>query len=324
MEENHLFWPLAHEVLRALGQQYYPVMEDRAREAGLGDFDWYLLLPCLTFDPEPVSAQKLLVRVPYYSAYVYENRLKELAEAGYLKEVSAQKEKGGYPAFEYNLTESGRMTIQWIIQAADVAMLSLHPMSLENLERLAGFLRRLMESSLHAEEPPEKWALTLSRKTDHASVAPVVVRIDQYLTDLNAYRDDCRLAAWQLDPQTGDVSPPAWEVFTFIWRVDRNKESAGYTLDQLANMLERRGHPRRVYAEALKELDKKGWVHAEGKIHCLTSAGREVREQARQRTDMYFYRPWAVLSATELGVLRELLVEMWDGLKYRLANGKKA
>lgn len=324
MEEEVQLWSLAHEVLRALGQQYYPVMEARAAEAGLGECDWYLLLPALTFDPEPISTRKLLVRVPFYAPHVYEKRLQNLAELGYLSASAVDQNGSDYPRYEYNLTESGRMTIQWIIQAADVEMQRMHPLTLAELERLAELLRRVVKACEIAPVPPGKWALTLSRQTDHANVAPVVVRIDQYLTDLNAYRDDCRLAAWKENSETAGVSPPAWEVLTQLWKVAGAKENGGYSLKQLSNMLERRGHPRQVYAEALKELDKLGWVQVAGRVYRLTEAGRQAREGARRRTDQYFYRPWNSLRPDELAELKKLLVAAWDGMKVRLNNGKKS
>jgi hypothetical protein len=321
MNANQQLWPLAHEVLRALGQQYYPIMEARAHEAGIGQCDWYLLLPALTHDPEPISTTKLLKRVPYYAPHVYENRLENLSELGYLKASSPAEDVDDYPRFNYNLTESGRMTVQWIIQAADVAMLNLHPASLEDLEVLAGLLRMIVMAAVDAPIPPEKYALLFSRKTDHASVAPVVVRIDQYLTDLNAYRDDCHLCAWQEHHETQMVAPPAWEVLTQLWKVDRAKDGGGYTLDQLVNMLERRGHPRSAYASALKELGKLGWAQSQVHTYTITEPGRQAREMAEMRTDQYFYRPWNALSARELSDLKDLLVEVWDGLKIRINNG---
>jgi hypothetical protein len=42
---------------------------------------------------------------------------------------------------------------------------------------------------------------------------------------------------------------------------------------------------------------------------------------AEMRTDQYFYRPWNALSARELSDLKDLLVEVWDGLKIRINNG---
>ena len=324
MESNHQLWPLALEVLRALGQHYYPVMEGRAREAGMGECDWYLLLPALTFDPETISAAKLLVRVPFYAPHIYENRLKKLTEFGYLKASAPAPDGGAYPRFEYNLTESGRMTIQWIIQAADVAMQAMHPLSLEDLEYLAGLLGRVVAAAEATPEPPGRWALKLSRRTDHASVAPVVVRIDQYLTDLNAYRDDCILEAWRKHPATRDPSPPAWEIFTQLWKASQVKPEPGYTLDVLAQIFERRGHARRVYSEALRSLSRLGWVHADKTNYRLTEPGFQARQDAEVRIDQLFYIPWKTLEPAELADLKELLVMMWDSLRLRLTSNKVA
>ena len=318
MEENYQLWPLAKEVLRALGQHYYPVMEGRAGEAGMGECDWYLLLPALTFDPEPISSAKLLVRVPFYAPHIYENRLQRLSELGYLKATAPDKNGGEYPRYEYNLTESGRMTIQWIIQSADVAMAGMHPLPLDESESAAELLHRIVLAAVETPEPPEKWALSHSRRTDHSLVAPVVVRIDQYLTDLNAYRDDCHLAAWQQHVETQDVTPPAWEVLTQLWKADAVKEGAGYTLEELAQMLERRGHSRQVYSDGLKSLVSLGWVHADKKVYRVTVLGQTARQMAEFRTDQYFYVPWRTLEASELSDLKEMLVRMWDGLRLRL------
>lgn len=324
MDQNHQLWPLAKEVLRALGQHYYPVMDERAREAGMGECDWYLLLPVLMFDPESVSAAKLLVRVPFYAPHIYENRLKKLTEFGYLKASAPVADGGAYPRFEYNLTESGRMTIQWIIQAADVAMQALHPLSLEDLEHLAGLLQRTVLASLGTPEPSSKWALNLSRKTDHTSVAPVVVRIDQYLTDLNAFRDDCILEAWRKHPTTRDLSPPAWEIFTQLWKTNQVKQDTGYSLEELLQIFDRRGHSPRVYSEALQSMSKLGWVHADKDHFVLTESGYAVRQDAETRIDQLFYEPWKILEPAEIADLKELLVLIWDSLRLRLTSNKVA
>jgi DNA-binding PadR family transcriptional regulator len=318
MDESHQIWPLALEVLRALGQHYYPVMESRAVEAGMGESDWSLLLAVLTFDPEPVSAAKLRVRVPFYAPFVYENRLKKLADTDYLKASSPADDGSAYPHFEYNLTESGRMTIQWIIQAADAAMSSLRPMPLEALEQLAHLLERVVLAAVESPPPPPKWALTHSRTTDHARVAPVMVRIDQYLSDLRAWRDDCHLCSWQQHLETFEISPPAWETSNYLWRVAQQNPDGGYTLDELTHLLERRGHPRHVYANALKELNKRGWVTLEKKVYRLTADGHRMRQESEARTNQYFYAPFNVLDANELFLLKDLIVELWDGMQARI------
>ena len=63
-------------------------------------------------------------------------------------------------------------------------------------------------------------------------------RIDQYLTDLNAYRNDASLSVWQ----PYGVSGATWEAFTCLWRGDAR------TLDALCDRLSFRGHPHDDYA----------------------------------------------------------------------------
>jgi len=145
-------WPLCLEVLRALGAQYYPVMEETALQAGMDDCDWYLLLPALMFDPEETSTEKLRVRHPYYSAQSYEARLRKLAELGYLRQTDLLDTE--QQVYAYALTEAGRMTIHWIIRAADQAMEKLHPLENGEALRLLELLRRLVRASLAAPKPP--------------------------------------------------------------------------------------------------------------------------------------------------------------------------
>jgi hypothetical protein len=51
-----------------------------------------------------------------------------------------------------------------------------------------------------------------------------------------------------------------------------------------------------------------------------THAGREAREAAEARTDKYFYRPWAVLSAEEGKRLKQVLAEFVEGLRREPAD----
>jgi DNA-binding MarR family transcriptional regulator/DNA-binding HxlR family transcriptional regulator len=343
------FWPLAKAVLRSLGKTYYPEMERTAISAGMADCDWYLLLPALLFDPAPISAARLRVRCPYYSPHIYENRLKPLAKLGYLKAVTSSADEAGYPHYEYRLTDSGRMTIEWIIRAADSVLSALHPMDLVALERLSSLLERLVLASLEADEPPGKWALNHSRKTNPGPDAPIMVRIDQYLTDLGAYRDDAHQAAWGNEPLlkalgSDDAAPPApgnlppspppgvtqaLETLTLLWRADKgelnNGNSAhGLSVSQVTTLLEKRGHPRAAYTRALKALSAQGYVEGRSeisrspKLYRLTERGFALRQEIEDRTDAFFYAPWDCLSEEELAELKELLLQLWDGLKVKV------
>jgi hypothetical protein len=161
-----------------------------------------------------------------------------------------------------------------------------------------------VDASLAAPEPPDKWHLQLSRRTDPGETAPIVARIDQYLTDLNAYRNAASLSVWQPYGVTGAT----WEVFTCLWRGEVR------TLDELCGRLTFRGHPRDDYAGALADLVARGWSVAAGDGYELTDAGRIVREQAEQDTDRHFFVPWACLGEEEVAELKTLLAGLRDGL----------
>jgi hypothetical protein len=66
-----------------------------------------------------------------------------------------------------------------------------------DLKRLASLLGRLVEANLTTPESPGKWCLRIARNFDPGVEAPVMARLDQYLSDLSAYRDDAHLASWR-------------------------------------------------------------------------------------------------------------------------------
>lgn len=289
-------WTTASETLQAFGTHYVPAMDKAAAELGLPE--WYgLLLPALMFEPEPISAKRLGVRSPYTSPRLYNERLAEAARQGLLVQV-AEGENA------YRLTEKGRQAAKSVIDAAYVKMAALQPISSDELERLANLLHRLVMSCLAAPEPPGKWCITHSRRIDPGDKSFVLARIDQYLSDLGAYRDDAHLASWQSQHIEGHV----WEAFTYLWRGEAS------TLDGLVQKLTRRGHSQDEYRQALEELTKRGWVVEEMKEHQVTTLGKEIRQEAEETTDQYFYAPWSCLTQEEMEELRSLLVDLRGGL----------
>ena len=129
-------------------------------------------------------------------------------------------------------------------------------------------------------------------------------RIDQYLTDLNAYRNDASLSVWQ----PYGVSGATWEAFTCLWRGDAR------TLDALCSRLAMRGHARSDYAAALAELVAHGWVAAADDNYRLTDAGRVVREDAERADRPVLLGPVGVPGDGELAELGALLGSLRDGL----------
>jgi hypothetical protein len=290
-------WLLAQEAWDELSAVYGPVMaRAAAEEAGLAEgtyFGWMLAAP--DFEPDPISAGRLAGRAPYTSRTLIDARLTDNARQGLLRQAGQD---------EYYLTEKGRAAAKRIFEAAYHSMVPLQPLPAAALSRLADLLRRIVEASIVAPEPPGKYCLLLSRRIVPSGDAPPLAWIDQYLSDLNFYRDDAHMASWK----SYDVSGAAWEAFTLLWR------SEARTLDELCDRLAFRGHARQDYADALDALAARGWIIAEGDGYRLTAAGRAAREEAEQTTDTYFFAPWACLDEGEQGELRTLLAGLRDGL----------
>lgn len=290
-------WFLAQEAWEALGAGYGPVMaRTAAKEAGFPEgayFGW--ILPALGLDPDPISARQLAAWSPYTALALDESRLSASAQLGFLRDAG-----GG----NYYLTDAGRTAAKRITSAAYAYMAPLQPVPASDLSRLGELLFRLVDACITAPEPPEKWHLQLSRRTDPGEAAPIVARIDQYLTDLNAYRNDASLSVWQ----PFGVSGATWEAFTCLWRGDAR------TLDELCDRLSFRGHPRADYAGALADLVAHGWVAATNDSYRLTDAGRVVREDAERAIDQCFLAPWACLETREAEELAVLLGGLRDGL----------
>lgn len=297
METVTTFWPLAHDVYDALGRVYGPVMAHTAtQQVGLPPgfyFGWMLAAP--GFEPAPISAELLAVRGPYTSVALNAGRLAEAERLGMLRPVGAG---------EYFLTEAGRAAAKRIFQAAYDAMAALQPLPQADLERLAGLLHRIVATVQEAPEPPGKWSFRLSRAIDPGPDAVPLIWIDQYLTDLNAYRDDSHLAAWR----PYNLSGAGWEAFTRLWRGEAT------TLDELYSLLAFRGHSRETYAGVLHTLVARGWLVQEGDLYRVTATGRTVREAVEAATDRFFYAPWHCLDASAMDELRELLTALRDRL----------
>lgn len=289
-------WHTALQTLQALGKHYGPEMNRVATELNLPQWHSWLL-PALVFDPEPISAARLRVRAPYTSARWFNERLADAAKQGFLAPVTGTENA-------YRLTALGKQAAERIIGAAYAKMATLQPLPPTELERLADLLLRLVKSCLTAPEPPGKWCITHSRRTDPGDDAPVVVRIDQYLSDLAAYRDDVHLAAWQ----PYEIEGHAWEAFTYLWRGEAT------TLDGLCQKLERRGYSRDEYKQAIGDLIKRGWVAARAEEYQVTPLGKEIRQSAEETTDRYFYAPWSCLSQKETEDLQTLLTRFHKGL----------
>lgn len=295
MERTDVF-PLFGETAEAIGGHYGPPVIEKINAVNLDANGWSLLAYALDFDPDPATPARYALRNPYTSPHVFETGLVNLAERGLLKEIA----RG-----EYRLTDSGRQVGAEIESALDGSFRQLEPLPQTDLDRLIVLLSRLVDTCERAPEPAEKPCITYNRHSDTGPNGAPLRRILQHLADLNAWRDDAHLTAWQRYEITG----PAWEALTFLWQGEAR------TPDEIAAKLGYRNLTADDYREALDDLVRQGLVEpAAADEYSLTADGLELRDDVEAETDRIYYLPWGCLSPAETAELGTLLARLRDRL----------
>jgi len=295
MADQTELWTLMQETFQSLMPFYHLSMRQAIAASGAPD-NWFYLSLARGSEPEALTMERLQALAPYAAPGATAPRIEQLVEQGLLEPAAPDA---------YRLTDQGRAAVEGIFDAAHQCLETVQPLPAGRMERLHLLLARLVQATLDAPEPAEKWALALSRWTDPGEQAPAAARLDQYLTDLYRYRDDAHVAAWQ----PHDIAGHAWEALTFIWRGD-----AG-TAAELAEQLQPyRAYSAEDYEQALADLVSRGWVVEEDGSCKLTDEGKKVREQAEADTDRHHFVGWSALSPAELAELYDLLAQANKGL----------
>jgi DNA-binding MarR family transcriptional regulator len=240
------------------------------------------------FAPDPVTPQHFTKRAPYHNPKEMVEQLGRAVAAGWMEEVAEGR---------YRLTAKGEEIAGSIFAYADELYGGLEvPVPEADLERLTELLGKVVEKAKRLPEPHDKWALSWGVLFDRGPSAPVVVRLRRRLLDLNAFRDDVHIAAWE----PYGVSGQLWEALTFVWREEAR------TAADLAEKLPYRGYDEASYAAALEELAARGWIaEAEG-AYTATEKGKALRQEAEERTDAYYDAAWVGLSEAEMAEVQGL------------------
>jgi DNA-binding PadR family transcriptional regulator len=289
---------LLGEMRQALRPHYGPALEEKFAEAGLEGPQWFLLAVSNDFEPETTAAARFSARGPYASSRVFEKGLAQLAEKGLLEAAGPD---------EYRITGAGHAALKDVMDMFSARLDKLEPVPGADLERLAALLFRLVNASLAAPEPPDKSSLTYNRHSDPGPDGTVLLRIVQYMADLNSFRDDSHLAAWR----PHGVGGPAWEAFTFLWRDE------AHSAKELVEKLPNREISADDYTDALQELVERGWAEVVDETkgtYQLTGQGKALRQEAEEATDRYYYAPWDCFSQDETEELGSLLTRLRDSL----------
>lgn len=285
--DDHTLWKIIRDGWIIIRRSYDPTVRNMIAESDLNIRQWMLLLAVLTFEPEDTTPSHLLIRDPYTSCEQYQIRLEQVAIKGYLKQVSEGR---------YRLSDKGRRSILEFIKNLREAMLSVDLLPEPEAKHLAEMFSKLVVSSLETPPPPNPWSINLSYKLIPAADPPVPY-IEQAISCLSAYRDDSHLAAWR----SSGLSAIALESLTLYWQEQVK------TLEDIIEQLSFRGHPERIYADALDELRDRGFVSGFRNAPYLTEVGRSFRDEVEVKTDHYFYHPWKSLTNSEKNSLAEIL-----------------
>lgn len=290
-------WPeLIRDSQAALQLHYGPAMERAAADIGVSLRNLRVIWLSMIYDPDPISTSVIQHQTPYTNAEIFFQRFETAAERGWLLPL---------PGDVYQITSQGRAAVESVLNAAYESMAGLTPLSNSDLMQVRFYLWRLVERCLQMDVPGIKYNLLMSRRGDPGAQVAEIARIEQHLTDLNAFRDDAHLAAWD----SYHVNAPTWEVFTLLWRGDASN------LDELCKNLAERGHQRSTYTAALQGLVRRGWVMEVGGDYQVTRNGETIRSAAEVATDRNYYGPWDALAVNEQDYLWTSLVRMVDVLR---------
>ena len=286
---NTAIWEELNVAWQKIKAVYRPAISSELSESKISLSDWGLLLAVLKFEPEETTPGHLMIRNPFTAAEVYLERLVELTGAGYLGKTQAGK---------FILTGKGRELTQRLIVNARNAM---DGVTLNPDERVAGILNpldRLLQTSLEAPSPPNKWSIGLSYKLMPPADHPIPY-IEQTITCIAAYYDDSYLAAWR----KSRLSATALDTLTLFWRGEAD------SYDSLCDRLAQRGHSCDVYAGIVDDLRALEYIKGSTDDLWITPTGRLVRNQIEDDTDNYFFTPWKVLQDDEKTSFLRLLQE---------------
>ena len=285
--DDQSLWKLMREFWIKIEASFDPAMKDIVEKSELDIREWMLLIAALTFEPEDTTPSHLMVRGPYTSSEQFLTRLEHATENGYLVNVSNGS---------YRLSDNGKEAVLELIKIAREAMTAADLLPLSEAQTLAELLERLVKKSLDTPRPPNTWSIALSYKL-MPSIDTAMPFIEQALTCLSAYRDDAHLASWR----SSGLSASALECITLIWRGQVG------TLNEITEKLSFRGHPDKVYIDALAELRARSYISGYRNALRLTDEGKSFRDGVEALTDQYFFAPWTCLTEGEKTHLAQIL-----------------
>jgi helix-turn-helix protein len=285
MTNRKAIWKLAPTASAAIVRNIGPIIQATVQESPFKDVPrWFVIGTAFYIRPEPLTVKRLRVRNPYNNPETQENAIKALTEAGLLDEKGV-------------ITQTAVNAYQKLIDAQDTEADRFDNMEQEDLKRVGAYLKRAYEAAHTVTEPPIPCLKDASRLDMRGGA---VHQVFYTVGRLNAFRDDCHLAAWKHLEVDGNT----YEAFSLVW--DGTADSAATLLEARQN----RGYEETDWQAALDKLVKKGWLEKDGESYKASDEGNKIREKIEDKTDDYFYQPFDILSDEEVDNFLTLLKEV--------------
>ena len=288
-------FPAFEAAYQAMTAIYEPVFIEYSSRFNLTPQDLSLLTVVPTFEPTPVSVALLNISSPYTAPELYQFQLDNLTDTGMLNRVSEN---------EYRMSQQGLEVLKTTLNAINSTLGGIQSLPVTKMMDLASRLKELADTCLTAPDPPGTWCIQHKRRLDPGSGSPMMVRVDQFLAELRAFRDDAHLASWHGIESDGH----AWDILTYLWI---EKESS---FESICRALKRRGNLPERTQQAVDMLAKKGWLTKEDSILRITPTGSEIRRTAEATTDRFYLEPFRRFPEIELEKTLELIEEHRRGL----------
>lgn len=287
------FWPLLLSVI----QEFWAITESHIEDEALKQSIPIELYYYSEMGLDSFSTEEFQKRDPFSNPLLFEKVFVTLNFKGWIQPTADEK---------YVVTVQAREGARKIIQAGDKYLVPFEQFTDLDLKRLHGLLKQIVLANKHAPEPPAKWAVEKRFRVANKN-SPLIIQIREQLMDLFAYRDDSHISASY--PHFGQAGI-IWNVLGALWKNET------VNAEQVAESMTFRGYEPQEYEVALQAAVQIGWAVPTDtpKTYRITEKGREIRAQAEQLTDEYFYAPWSIMNQQELDELYDLLWKLREQL----------
>ena len=279
----------------------FPASAETLEVAGLTGPEWTLLVYCFLNEP-PFTLDELRLWLPYTSAALVERWFKEL-----LATLNVQRVAGG----QFVVTDKGASLVKEWCRRGRVLLARQRPLPEAALNRLAACLERVVAAA-SAGHTVKIVRLTGSRRLVFDPLTSTMARIDQALTDLYYFHEDCSVAAWS----GAGLDGPEAQMLALLGREPVTQ------MDSLVRVMhELRGLEAEQVARTVHRLASRGMIALSEDKAELSTAGRVLRDGIEAATDRDYMPPWTVLAPPQLRTLSQLLVRFTRALTVRRPPG---